>query len=609
MYEVEVNDKVESVAALPGAVTAQFAETRHRVQARTTLPWGEHCTECNWPVCYTSCELYSPRIDGACRLFIDGAVRMDCPAAINSYVLKVRFKQWGKLWTVGNLALSSVEEALNKERANLLKGNVARMLPLPRQIRQRVLTKVAYLRRCSAEEAKASVDSPDCFLLECYNPNPRTIALTLSVRLRSNKSARPFQTVVQVPEGFTRAQVAFSDIRRVVDTGEAFEVEIVPNECDGTVLYFGLLDFVKLVPAAGGVLHAEPSKQWKCIVWDLDNTLWDGTLIEDGVDGIRLRQEVVDVIKETDRRGILHSVASKNNHDEAFKILRMSGLDEYFLHPQISWQPKSQSIARIAQLLNIGIDTLAFVDDQPFEREEVRSAFPQVSVIDTSDFRTLPTRKECQVPITEESKQRRQMYLQQQQRNAVLETFDGDYKAFLKECNIEVDITPLNTENLGRVYELAQRTNQMNFSGSKYPREQLEQLRQSNAHDTFVLKCKDRFGSYGIVGFAVVERREPRLIDLMFSCRIQGKRIEHAFLSFLLNQYVAASGKAFFANYRKTAKNEAAGKVFDDMGFTVAETTDARLSLTFGREQKIPDDGIIGITVQSGGCYENTGSS
>ena len=600
MYEAEVNQLVESEATLLPSIVEEFAQFSGKVQSRTVLPWGEHCTECNWPVCYTSCELYSPRLDGACRQFIDGAIRIDCARAINSYVLKIRFKQWGKLWTVGNLALVSTENARKREKANLTKGAFARSLPLPGGLKRRVLSKVNYVRRRAAEDAVPSAEPPDYFVVECYNPNPRTIALTLSVRLRHDKSVRPFQTAVHVREGFTRAQVAFSEIRRAVDLEKPFEVEIVPNDCDGTVLYFGLVDFVKMVPAANAPVPRDVTRKWKCIVWDLDHTLWNGILIEDGPDKIRIRQEVVDFIKETDRRGILHSIASKNNPEHALNVLRAAGLDEYFLHPQISWQPKSQSIARIAQLLNIGIDTLAFVDDQPFEREEVRSALPQVSVIDIAEFRTLPERSECQVPVTEESKQRRQMYLQQQHRNTVLETFNGDYKAFLKECNIQLSITALSPDNLERVYELAQRTNQMNFSGNRYPREQLEQLCRSADHGTFVLKCSDRFGSYGIVGFAVIDVREPRLIDSMFSCRIQGKRIEHSFFAYLIEKYVGRGTADFFANYRKTPKNEAAGKVFDDLGFETAGESDGLLSLLLRKGREVPREGIVTITEMTG---------
>jgi FkbH-like protein len=305
---------------------------------------------------------------------------------------------------------------------------------------------------------------------------------------------------------------------------------------------------------------------------------------------------VIDVIKETDRRGILHSIASKNNPDEALKILRMCGIDEYFLHPQINWQPKSQSIGRIAELLNIGRDSLVFVDDQPFEREEVKTVHPQVALIDAAEYAAIPGRPECDVPITEESWQRRQMYRQQEQREAILQSHNGDYTDFLKKCDIRLNITALNDDNLERVYELAQRTNQMNFSGNRYPRAQLAELMGSTAHETYVIKCTDRFGTYGIVGFAVVAINEPRLLDLMFSCRIQSKRVEHAFITFLLKQFVASQSRDFLANYRKTAKNAPSGMVFSEMGFELVQETDGVLSLVFRKDRTIPDDGVIHIS-------------
>jgi len=248
--------------------------------------------------------------------------------------------------------------------------------------------------------------------------------------------------------------------------------------------------------------------------------------------------------------------------------------------------------------LNIGVDSLAFVDDQPFEREEVRTALPEVAVIDAADFRGILSRPECQVPITEESQQRRSMYRHEEQRKVVKESLQCDYTEFLRECRMELLLAPLTTENLVRVYELAQRTNQMNFSGSRYPRAQLEEMQRSEAYETYVMRCIDRFGSYGIVGFAVVDTREPRLLDLMFSCRIQGKRLEHAFLGHLLEKFCRQGQRDFFANYRKTKKNENAGKVFEEVGFEVVEERDGLLSLKFPKECPILQEGIIRLVVE-----------
>lgn len=605
MYEAEVNNRLESIDTLPSTVVKQFEELRSQVKSRTILPWGEHCTECSWPTCYTTCELYDPRMDGNCRLFIDGMVRIDVDDALRPYLLKLRFKRWGKLWTVGNLAMYSPTEVGQKEKLNMIIGALARSVPLPRQLQSRVIGKVAYRRRCASEMASPSGE-PDCFMLECYNPNSRVIDLTLTLRPRQRESVGVFQRVIHVPSGFVREKVALRDIHREVDFSQPFEVEIVPNEAvDDTVLYFGLMDFVCLSSRPQATVESNSGvKLWKCIVWDLDNTLWDGTLIEDGPENIRLREDVVAVIKETDRRGILHSVASKNNHADAMKLLQILRLDEYFLQPQITWSPKSQSIGRIAKLLNIGLDSLAFVDDQPFEREEVFTTHPQVTVVDACDFRNILSRQECQVPITEESQKRRLMYRQEEERGSVLESFQGDYLKFLKECQLKLTLTQLTLENLERVYELAQRTNQMNFSGSRYPRTQLQEIQQSDMHKTYVMRCTDRFGSYGIVGFAVVDTREPRLLDLMFSCRIQGKRVEHAFLGHILGSHSRPVRRDFFANYRKTTKNQNSGKVFEEIGFEVVEEHGGLLSLKFPKSRSIPQEAIIQILVEPKGVEE-----
>src|ERR1700756_583330 len=111
MYETEANHRIESSHKIPRDVMQQFGELKGKTLARTVLPWSEHCTECVWPTCYASCDLYSPREDGRCRRFVDGMVRIDCPGSINGYILKIRFKRWAKLWTPGNIKLRSMRTA------------------------------------------------------------------------------------------------------------------------------------------------------------------------------------------------------------------------------------------------------------------------------------------------------------------------------------------------------------------------------------------------------------------------------------------------------------------------------------------------------------------
>lgn len=597
MYEAELNNQFEPMEALPAEARARFAEYRERVAARSVLPWGEHCTECNAPSCYSTCDLFTPRADGGCRLFHHGMVRVAHDQAANGYVLKVQFKRWGKLWTTGNARLHSPSAAGRREEINLLVGAAARVVPLPADLKARLLLNLSYLRRHSAEEARPGAELPEHFVAEIFNPNPEAVRLTMVVRHTVGDTRRPFQRLIVAAPGFTREQVPFADIASQFDLSQPFGIELVPNQCEDKTLYFGLLDFVKEVPppktAAPAPAGAADGRKWKCIVWDLDNTLWQGILLEDGPEKLQLRKTALRVIEETDRRGILHSIASKNNPEPVLELLTQWGIRDYFLCPQIGWRPKSESIARIARELNIGVDSLAFVDDQPFERAEVASALPEVAVLDAAELAGIPDRAECRVTVTEESRQRRQMYRQQFQRAAAQESHSGDYKEFLRQCGIVVSLTPLDEANLDRVYELAQRTNQMNFSGNRYPRPELARLMKSPSHEACVIRCMDRFGGYGIVGFSLVELGEPRLLDLMFSCRVQAKRVEHAVLGELLKRHGPGRGRDFFANFRRTSKNSESGRVFEETGFTVAAEGDGLTSLVFRAGQPVPDDGIV----------------
>src|SRR5262245_49534969 len=147
MYEAEVNNSIESIDTLPLEIRKRFAEFRHRIVSRTLLPWGEHCTECVWPTCYTTCELYSPRLDGGCRQFVDGMVRIDHKDGLSPYLLKLRFKRWAKLWTVGALRLQPLSMAATKELFHIAVGAISRNAPLPAPIKPRLLHKISYLKR------------------------------------------------------------------------------------------------------------------------------------------------------------------------------------------------------------------------------------------------------------------------------------------------------------------------------------------------------------------------------------------------------------------------------------------------------------------------------
>jgi FkbH-like protein len=593
MYETESNRRVESADQIPAGILSAFKHRKETVMARTVLPWSEHCTECVWPTCYSTCDLYSPREDGRCRRFADGMVRVEFPEALNSYLLKIRFKRWGKLWAPANIRLHAIDKALKLEARDHRIGSTLYQIALPGSLKKTLVNKRYSYKKRVAGRAKSTDRLPTSFLLECYNPETRNVRLSLTMRSLDEAVMIPFQELFDLAPGFHRIRVGIEEITRHLDVRRPFTVELIPNDDEReTTLYFGLMDFVEELAEP-----TEKSKKLKCIVWDLDNTLWDGVLVEDGASKLRLKPGVVDIIKTLDDRGILHSIASKNNQQETLQVLKQFQIDQYFLCPQISWQPKSEGIKAIAGQLNIGCDTLLFIDDSDFELEQVKSMCPDVRVLDAGEYRTLLEMKEFQVPVTEESRNRRQMYQVDTQRQDLAARFGDDYLAFLRDCNIRLNIRPLTEQNLQRVHELTQRTNQMNFSGNRYERDILSAIIDDPLLDTYVLDCEDRFGSYGVVGFSIVDSREPRMTDLMFSCRIQSKRVEHAFLAYIIRTYVTESGRDFYANYRKTSRNAPSGKVFDDFGMETLTVKDGVASLVFVKGRQVPDDGIVHIVV------------
>jgi len=223
---------------------------------------------------------------------------------------------------------------------------------------------------------------------------------------------------------------------------------------------------------------------------------------------------------------------------------------------------------------------------------------PDVRTLNSLRYREITEMKECQAPVTDESRERRKMYQVEMSRQTIAESFGDDYMQFLRHCQIRLNIKPMTEENLERVHELTQRTNQMNFSGNRYDREVLREILRNPDIETHVLSCEDRFGSYGVIGFSLVNRREPRMTDLMFSCRVQSKRVEHAFLAYAMRKSMTETGRDFYANYRKTPRNAPSGKVFEDMGMEEVEVNDGVSSLVFRHGREVPDDRVIEIVVQ-----------
>ena len=287
--------------------------------------------------------------------------------------------------------------------------------------------------------------------------------------------------------------------------------------------------------ATAEVAEEVSQKTIKVLVWDLDNTLWDGTLLEG--DDVRLRPGVAELLETLDRRGILQSVASKNDHEVAMAKLKELGVADYFLYPQIHWSSKASSIEKIAKAINIGIDTVAFLDDQPFERDEVRHSFPMVLTLDAAEVSGLADRKELTPRfITDESSLRRSMYQADIRRGEAEEDFVGPQEDFLADLDMKFTLGPAREEDLQRAEELTVRTHQLNTTGYTYSYDELAAIRRSEDHLLLVAGLDDRYGTYGKIGLALVEKGEGvwTIKLLLMSCRVMSRGVGTILLNHIL---------------------------------------------------------------------------
>jgi FkbH-like protein len=293
----------------------------------------------------------------------------------------------------------------------------------------------------------------------------------------------------------------------------------------------------------------------KCVVWDLDNTLWHGVLLES--DCVRLKPEIPEILKTLDARGILHSIASKNNRDDAMRKLEEFGIADYFLYPEINWNAKSVSIQQIQQHLNIGIETILFLDDEAYEREEVKSVHKDVTCWDASEMTTLLAHPRLNPPhVTEDAKRRRLMYCEEIQRKAEEQEFKGPTAEFLASLKMEFIISEAQEDDLRRAEELTVRTHQLNATGRAYSYAELKQFCVSDVYELFVCELTDRFGSYGKIGLALVQIEQEcwHLKLLLVSCRVISRGIGTILLSFIMQQAKTAS-KILLADFTKTKQN------------------------------------------------------
>ncbi|CAD5967352.1 Dimodular nonribosomal peptide synthase [Planktothrix agardhii] len=310
---------------------------------------------------------------------------------------------------------------------------------------------------------------------------------------------------------------------------------------------YNLTFFTALGTILARKILALKSSPYKVIALDCDNTLWNGICGEDGVKGVKIDapfRALQEFIIAQQATGKLICLCSKNQADDVFAVFEqhpdMLLQRNHLVNWRINWQEKSQNLQSLAEELQLGLDSFIFIDDNPIECAKVRANCPEVLTLQLpQESEKIPQFLDHiwafdQLQTTQEDQQRTNLYQQNIQRQRLQEN-SLSFEDFLAQLNLEIEISPVQKEELTRVAQLTQRTNQFNLTTIRRSESQIKQLCNSGELDCRGVKVKDRFGDYGLVGLLLFTAQENSLIvdTFLLSCRVLGRGVEHQMLAYL----------------------------------------------------------------------------
>lgn len=345
----------------------------------------------------------------------------------------------------------------------------------------------------------------------------------------------------------------------------------------------------------GRILAALRGLSFKCLVLDLDNTLWGGVVGDDGIDGILLGQgnavgeahiAFQRYAAQLASRGIILAVCSKNEDATARAVferhpemvLRMKNIACFVAN----WQDKAENLRQIARTLNIGIDALVFADDSPFERNLIRQELPEVAVPELPEDPALFADSVAAagyfegLAITGEDQERNRQYQANAERDRLREGVT-DMAAYLRSLEMQLIWTPFDSIGLSRIVQLINKSNQFNLTTRRYSQEQVAAMMADRQWVTFQLRLIDRFGDNGMISVLIGRIAGDRTLELdtwLMSCRVLGRQVEEATLN-LIVQHAAAGGlERIVGFYVPTAKNGMVKEHFARLGFALTQTAE-----------------------------------
>ena len=352
-------------------------------------------------------------------------------------------------------------------------------------------------------------------------------------------------------------------------------------------------------------VRAQVGRVRKCLILDCDNTLWGGVVGEDGVKGIKIGadhagtayQEFQMEVLNLHHRGVILGLCSKNNLEDVLEVLHtrrdMLLQEEHFAVMRVNWQDKATNLREIALELNIGLDSIVFVDDSDFEINLVRESLPEVIALQVSAARPYENRTlllqggwfDSHV-LTEEDRLRAKMYRAEVKRKNLADSIT-DIDDYLQSLQMNITVEDVTDADLDRVAQLCQRTNQFNLTTKRYSRDELAIHKVSPESTLLLLRLSDRFGDYGVIGFclAVNSGSDLYLDTFLMSCRALGRGVETAFLALSCEAAAAENTSRVIGSYIPTKKNAQVAHFYQQHGFKTLAVTDDKIDLSFKWER------------------------
>lgn len=334
-------------------------------------------------------------------------------------------------------------------------------------------------------------------------------------------------------------------------------------------------------------------KRIKLVVWDADNTLWDGTVFYKDKENIKIKPGTKEALKELDKRGIKSTICSKNYYEDVDSMLKKFEIGKYFENLQIGWGLKSDAIRKLAGIYDIKHDEILFIDDDPFQRAEVQSQMPSINAIGLDDPLDVLALDEVQpLNATAEDKKRVQLLKEQRNREQAEKEHKGDFREFLKQCNMVMTVRHIEEKDWERVCQLINRTNELNATGNRYELKELKESYEKNGDVVLVVELTDKFGEYGLIAESIITKQEYGwfIKDLTVSCRTMGRGIGSALVVVILNYAKMQGIKKVRGMLVETESNWRVKPLYEKRGFDKLSVDGKKTFYEFDLEKKeIPE--------------------